>query len=77
MDELDQRRGIDVLTSPIVHGMRREKHQKWSQALAAARDDVRRHLVDQSHFAMQALANTLIDCRQVIAHQLSDIFYFH
>ena len=61
----------------IIQCMGAEQYQERSESFTAARDDVRRHLVDQSHFAVQAFADPFVDRRQIIADQLADIFYFH
>jgi hypothetical protein len=67
---VEQRRGVDefhhgrqlmVIRAAVPHCTGGVQHQRGSQALAAAVNDVLRHLTDQYHVRMKTLANDRVD----------------
>jgi hypothetical protein len=73
MDELHHRRQFMVALARITEGLRGEQHQRRTQALAAAVDDVGPDLVDQRHFGMQTGAYHRIHCLHIPREQLFEL----
>ena len=73
VDELDERRGLDVRLPLRLAGAGGEHDQHRAQALAAAGDDVLGDLVDERHGTLQARADDRIDRAQVRLHQGTDL----
>ncbi len=61
MDELDDRRRLDVRLALIAQRTRRQQHQHRAQSLATRRNDVLANLVDQQHIGSQPMTDQSID----------------
>jgi hypothetical protein len=61
--------GLVMLAAAIAGGARRQQHQHRPQPLAARRDDVFGHLIDQQHLRTETGADQIIDRAHVRSQQ--------
>lgn len=73
MDEFDERSRFHHSSAGVPAGTSDQYHQQWTQAFAAARNDVVGNLVHQRHGTLQARANDLVDRVQVRTDQHADL----
>ena len=65
MDELDDRRKLDMALGNLSHGRRCEQCQQGPQALTAGFNDVLTNVFDHVDIGMQLLNNQLIDAAKI------------
>jgi len=77
VDELDDRRGLDVAVAAVAAGPGGEQHRQRPQPLAARADDVVGDLVDQCDVARQALDDDPVEASQFVRHRFPDVLELH
>ena len=73
VDELDDRRQLQVVAPRIAQRARGDEVQLRAQALAAGADDVFADLIDEQHVRGQAAADQGVDAGQILTHQALDV----
>ena len=69
MDELDDRGKRVMRLAGIAEAAGRKQDERGAQSLAAAVDDVFRHLTDEDDVGIQAVANDLVDGAHVVGQE--------
>ena len=73
MNELDNRRGANMLFTAVTKRPRGQQDDQRSQTLAAAHDDVLGHLRDQRNVALEADRDQAVDRAHIVLRQRSDV----
>ena len=60
MNELDDRGGIHLVSTRVAQGTRGEQNNEWTNAFAAARDDVLRDLGYEQHITLEACPDEFV-----------------
>ena len=69
MDELHHRGQLEMMRALVAQGLGSEQHQHRAQPLAAAVDDVFRHLAHQIHLGMQPGTDDPVQLDKVICEE--------
>ena len=77
MNELDERRSLDMSLRAPAAGSSGEHDQEWPQPLATAGDDVRRDLVDEGYATLQARSDHSIHGIEIALDQGTDFIEGH
>lgn len=77
MDELNDRGHLVMSNAVVAHGAGGEENQRRTHALAAAADDVFRHLPNEYHIGVKTVADDRVDGLHVGPDQGVKLFQCH